>query len=199
MRCLHLQHQTLHTHHTPDTHTHTHTHARAIDQEVVVVTLGSRPGQPQVCSSAQRLINDAVQASPSVRRLVVVTSMGVGDSYADLGWLTRFFVNTIIKRPIEDKNLQEQYVRQAFAARHDGDEQSKPSEQQQPPPPPPTKDWTIVRPGGLLNAAKTERVLARESGVRGGRIARADVAWFLLQQCLTGDQWARKAVVLVSQ
>lgn len=147
-----------------------------------MVTLGSRPGArgpADLCSRAQKLINDAILQTPSVRRLILVSSMGVGDSYADLGFLTRFFVNTVIKKPIEDKTIQEESVRLAFPQVSS------------------SVDWIILRPGGLTNGQVTEKVRAQERGIAGGRIARADVAWFIWKKCLQGVDFSRKSVVLV--
>ena len=54
-------------------------------------------------------------------------------------------------------------------------------------------DWVIVRPV-MLNDAPARghvRAVTDLSGVRGGKIARADVARFVVEQ-LTADTWLRR-------
>jgi hypothetical protein len=72
--------------------------------------------------------------------------MGVGASYADLNWFGKFFVNTVIKKPIADKTIQEQLIEDELKQ----------------------IDWTIVRPGGLTNG-KPLGIYRAGEGISGGR------------------------------
>jgi hypothetical protein len=55
-------------------------------------------------------------------------------------------------------------------------------------------DWTVARPATLINDKPTGRVkaFARKTGAKAHRIARADVAAFMLDQ-LTSDKYLRWA------
>jgi len=60
-------------------------------------------------------------------------------------------------------------------------------------------DWTVVRPAGLTNKAVTEKEFRVEEDFHvaggGGRIARADVARFMLS-CVTDTQHHKKGVAI---
>ena len=58
-------------------------------------------------------------------------------------------------------------------------------------------DWTIVRPGFLTNGPLTRsyRVLTDLAGVTAGRISRADVAHFMLQE-LAANRYLRQTPLL---
>jgi uncharacterized protein YbjT (DUF2867 family) len=58
-------------------------------------------------------------------------------------------------------------------------------------------DWVVVRPTVLNNQPARGRIRALTdlTGVHGGKIARADVANFVVQQ-LTTDAWLRKAPLI---
>jgi uncharacterized protein YbjT (DUF2867 family) len=131
-------------------------------------------GKGTVCSESQPLINAACEKF-KVKKLIVVSSLGVGESYQDMDWVTWIFVNTVIARPIADKNLQEAEIKKLKGV-----------------------DWTIVRPGGLSNSALTGKYRAQERGIGGGFIPRADVAHFILHECVQGSKWINKGVSLVS-
>jgi putative NADH-flavin reductase len=61
-------------------------------------------------------------------------------------------------------------------------------------------DWTIVRPGFLTNGPLTKnyRMLTDMTGVTAGRISRADVAHFMLQE-LESNQYLRQTPLVTSQ
>ena len=139
--------------------------------DAVVVSFG----KGNVCSQAQPLITESAEKS-GCKRMVVVTSLGVGDSYQDLTWFTWAFVNTVISGPIADKNIQESHVMKSAKL-----------------------DWTIVRPGGLTNGDMTGKYRVAERGLGGGLVSRADVAHFILNECLLKDKksWLKKSVTIV--
>lgn len=136
----------------------------------VIVSLG---GDNLVCSTGQRVINDAIaEVNPGVR-VVTVTSMGVGDSYPHLSFLTKQFVDWVINAPIQDKNKQEAMITSEL------------------------KNWVLVRPGGLNNGEATGKINAGFD-IGSGTISRADVAQFILNECLAEDtKWLNKAVTIV--
>jgi uncharacterized protein YbjT (DUF2867 family) len=58
-------------------------------------------------------------------------------------------------------------------------------------------DWVVVRPTQLTNhpARGSVRALTELTGFHGGKIARADVAKFVVEQ-LTTDTWLRQTPVV---
>jgi putative NADH-flavin reductase len=103
----------------------------------------------------------AAMAEQGLRRLMVVTGIGAGDSKGHGGFLYDRIFNPLLLRTIyEDKDRQEALIRAADA------------------------DWTIVRPGFLTNGPLTGkyRVISDLTGVTAGKISRADVAHFMLQE-----------------
>jgi hypothetical protein len=107
-----------------------------------------------------------------VRRLVCLTSLGLGDSAGRLGMPYNLLVIPLVL-PIYflDKASQERLIAQS------------------------DREWIIVRPGSLNNGVKRERV---NSGQKVGsylwtvRISRANVADFVLNQ-LTSDSYLGSA------
>lgn len=116
----------------------------------------------------------AAMAEQGVRRLVVVTGIGAGDSKGHGGFLYDRIFNPLLLRTIyADKDRQEALIRAADA------------------------DWTIVRPGFLTNGplTGTYRVLTDLTGVTAGRISRADVAHFILVE-LADNRYLKQTPLL---
>eukprot|EP01126_Amoeba_proteus_P003275 TRINITY_DN11089_c0_g1_i5.p1 TRINITY_DN11089_c0_g1~~TRINITY_DN11089_c0_g1_i5.p1 ORF type:complete len:162 (-),score=26.51 TRINITY_DN11089_c0_g1_i5:207-692(-) len=83
----------------------------AVDETIrgsnaVIVTLGGGT----ICSEAQPTINQSILRNGSPRA-IVITSLGVGDSYPKLGFFTKLFVDYVISAAIADKNKQEETVK----------------------------------------------------------------------------------------
>jgi putative NADH-flavin reductase len=111
-------------------------------------------------SRATRVLVDAMRAK-GVKRLLVVTGAGAGDSRGRLGGVYDAVIfPLVLKRVYDDKDVQEQIVRASGL------------------------DWTIVRPGTLTSGPATGRyqVLTDPATWRAGFIARADVADFLAKE-----------------
>jgi putative NADH-flavin reductase len=113
-----------------------------------------------------------VMESHGVRRLVCVTSLGIGDSAGRLGLLyTLFVIPAILPFYFWDKARQERIIAKSNV------------------------DWVIVRPGVLTNGARRGRL---PQGMRTGsylwsvRVSRADVAEFMLDQ-LESNTYLRSA------
>jgi len=115
-----------------------------------------------------------VMARQNVRRLVCITGIGAGDSRGHGGFLYDWLFQPLLLRKVyEDKDRQEDVIRASAL------------------------DWVIVRPTVLNDEPARGRIrtLTDLSGVHGGKIARADVANFVVQQ-LTADTWLRKTPLI---
>jgi len=123
--------------------------------EPKVILAGTR-----LFSKATRVLVDAMQPR-GVKRLVVVTGLGAGDSRGHGGLLyDALMFPLVLKRVYDDKDVEEQIVKASGL------------------------EWTIARPGILTNGAPTGRyqVLTEPSSWHAGSIARADVADFLAKE-----------------
>lgn len=141
-------------------------------QDAVLDTLGSH--NPFLATTletdtASNVINAMQQTG--VRRLLVVSTIGEGDSEANVhGYYKYLFMNTILRGVMKDKAGMEAVVDHSAL------------------------DWTIVRPAGLTNGdPKGIRIVAPETGEKVRFITRADVAHFLIAQ-LTSTEHVHKAV-----
>ncbi len=110
-----------------------------------------------------------------VRRLVCITALGVGDSRGHGGFVfDRLFLPLLLSHAYKDKDRQEAAIRAS------------------------SLDWVVVRPAMLTNdpARGSVRAVTDLAGVKGGKIARADVARFVVEQ-LTTDTWLRRTPVIL--
>jgi uncharacterized protein YbjT (DUF2867 family) len=137
--------------------------------KVVIVTLG---GSKDVCSKSQPLINDAAR-SAGVERIIVITSLGCGESYNDASFVTKAVVY-LISKVIADKNVQEKTLSESGL------------------------DYTIVRPGGLNNQPTSGVYRFSEKGISGGSVSRGDVAHFIVNKILPSPkEFSKKAFSVV--
>jgi putative NADH-flavin reductase len=152
--------------------------AALADVDAVIATLGVGLGDlikpVHLFSDATRVIV-AVMTEKSVKRLVCVTGFGAGDSRTSIGLLQRVPFQIVFGRAYDDKTRQEDLIKQSGL------------------------DWTIARPGVLLNGPKSSRykVLREPSSWRNGIISRASVADFLVKQ-IEDRAYLRAAPVLVN-
>ncbi len=151
--------------------------ARAMDGcDAVVSALGTGMGRRKVdlLTVATRALITAMTRK-GVRRLVCVSALGVGDSRGHGGFVfDRLFQPLLLSQAYKDKERQEAAIRAS------------------------SLDWVVVRPAMLTNDPPRGRVRATAdlAGVNGGKIARADVAQFVVEQ-LTTDTWLRRTPVIL--
>lgn len=131
-------------------------------QDAVCIAIGINPTLHRVTvfSEGTRTVIKAMNEH-DVKRLICVTGIGAGDSAGHGGLLYDFLAKPLLLRTVyHDKNCQEKLVRESGL------------------------DWIIVRPGFLTNGKKTGkyRVLTDLTNEKAGKISRADVADFILQQ-----------------
>ncbi len=127
--------------------------------EAVCCSLGNTAHNPDfvVSDGTQNII--AGMSKQHIKRLVVVSALGVGDSRDRVSRSFKMMVKTVLRKAYEDKERQEQLVRESGL------------------------DWVIVRPGGLTNGPATgEYEFGLDPSIGGGQVSRADVAAFVLQQ-----------------
>ena len=144
-------------------------------QEAVCLTIGVGVTWKPVTVFSQGTQNVlAAMAEHGVRRLVCITGIGAGDSAGHGGLLyDRLFKPLLLKTIYEDKDRQEALVRASDT------------------------DWTIVRPGFLTNGPLTGKyqVITDLRDVTAGKISRADVAHFLLEE-LAAPRYVRQTPLL---
>jgi kynurenine 3-monooxygenase len=125
--------------------------------DAVVVTVGGTG--PTNRADITKSVIEAMKAE-GVRRVVVQSSWGVGDSYDSMPFVVkRLVVPLFLKQALADHEAQEALLAASGL------------------------DWTVTRPGGLTTGDGTGSVrLAAGDGSSGslGRIARADAAKVLL-------------------
>jgi putative NADH-flavin reductase len=140
-------------------------------QDAVLSALGVRKLRKNtILSDGTKNIIQAMERH-GVKRFICESSLGVGDSRGQLGWVFNIFIIPLLLRKVfQDKEVQEQYIQQS------------------------SLEWVIVRPAALTNGPRTG---AYRSGFSlmdrtiTAKISRADVADFMLKQ-LTDNSYLRK-------
>jgi putative NADH-flavin reductase len=126
--------------------------------DAVICVLGSHGSREPIEALGTRVILEAMRDT-GVRRLIAVTSLGVGDSREQINWAFRVVMDLTLKPIMMAKEEQERLIKASDL------------------------DWTIVRPGGLTDGPRTGAYrFGRDRSIKGGRISRADVADFVLRQ-----------------
>jgi|EndMetStandDraft_2_1072991.scaffolds.fasta_scaffold04843_5 putative NADH-flavin reductase len=143
--------------------------------DAVLCALGGRPWRrgEQVCSSAIRVIAQSM-ARVGVRRVIAISTFGAGDTRPHVGWLARTLLfGLVLRSEVADKEAMERELSATGL------------------------DWTVVRVGRLTDQPPRGTWRAADDGsVRGmGKVARADVAAFMLAQ-LADDAWLRRRPVV---
>lgn len=122
--------------------------------DAVVITVGGASGSNRHRTQVTRSVIAAMQDA-GVRRLIVHSSLGVGDSMELMPAAARLFARTVLGKALADHADQEAAVRASGL------------------------DWTVVRPGGLTDGPATGGYVAQETAEgrpMKGMITRADVA-----------------------
>lgn len=130
----------------------------------VACVLGLPKGEGTSISEGTRNICDAMQAA-GVERLVTVTVLGLRDSRDDAGFFGKVVIPVFLRKRLEDRVRQEEVVEASGL------------------------DWCIVRSARLVDGERSERYSAGP-GVRAkmsSKVARADVAHFVLEQAENGS------------
>lgn len=147
-------------------------------QDAVICALGSDLNDKEQILLRGTLTLIKAMQYVGVRKLLVVSSLGVGTSADEAPLLSKLVLKTLLSNAIVEKEKQEQAVRESGL------------------------DWTIVRPTSLTNGPITKHLRIGEhlpfSLLSIPRISRADVAAFLLDQ-LDSDTYLHKAITITGR
>ena len=149
--------------------------AQAIqEQDAVICSLGSNElGRTTVRSEGTANIIKAMKEN-HVKRLVVITAMGVGESWNTLSLINKLFFATLLRNTRQDHEKQEVLVKESDL------------------------DWTIIRPSGLTDDPLTESYAIGENiQTNTSQIARADVAHAIIKE-LQDNTFVHKAVTITN-
>ena len=145
-------------------------------QDAVIDAIGGKTPYKETTleSSAASAIINAMKRN-GVRRLVVTSMLGEGESKANASLYERLLLATFLRGADKDKAAMESAVKAS------------------------NLDWVILRPAILNDNAATGnvRVFASETGEKAHKITRADLAAFMLAQ-LTSDQYLNQAVTVAN-
>ncbi|MBN2907446.1 MAG: SDR family oxidoreductase [Rhodobacteraceae bacterium] len=146
--------------------------------DAVIMTLGVPKtvqglGKTTLFSDATRVLLPAMSQA-GVRRLLVVTGFGAGDSKAKMSTVEKLPFRALLGRAYADKDVQEEMIRASDL------------------------DWTIARPGILMNrpASHAYEVLVEPETWRNGLISRGDVAHFLVHAAEEGSHIGQAPVLI---
>jgi len=144
--------------------------AAVAGQEAVLCTIGAGAGRTTLREDAIRNIVQAMDRT-GVQRLICQSSLGVGDSRANLGPFTKHVVvGLFLRHAFADHERQEAVIKQSALK------------------------WTIVRPPHLLDTPRTgvyrHGFPPTDRDVK-GQVSRADVADFMLSQ-LTDESYVER-------
>jgi putative NADH-flavin reductase len=140
--------------------------------DAVAVSLGSRGNSPENTVSEGTKDIILVMKEMGIKRLVVVTSLGVGDSKNQVPLAFKLVMKTVMRKIMADKERQEGFVRSSGL------------------------EWVIVRPGELTNDPPSGNYnFGTDSTIIAGKISRADLAEFVLRN-LSDDQFLSQAVAV---
>ena len=145
-------------------------------QHAVLDTIGGKTPYKTTTleETAAKTIIDSMQRN-GVRRLVVTSMIGEGESKANATTYERLLVSTFLRGADKDKAAMESAVESSGL------------------------DWVIVRPAILSDdpAIGNVRVFSAESGEKVHKITRADLAAFMIAQ-LSSNEYLHQAVTIAN-
>ncbi|MBT3670599.1 MAG: SDR family oxidoreductase [Chloroflexi bacterium] len=143
-------------------------------QEAVICSLGSSElSKTDIRSKGTSIIIKAMNSN-NVKRLFVVSAMGVAESWSTLSFMGRLIFATLLSASKKDHEAQEKYVRESDL------------------------DWTIFRPSGLNDNPMTgEYILGENAAAVTSQIPRADVAHAILSE-INENKYVKKAVTITN-
>lgn len=131
--------------------------------DAVVSCLGTKPAKVVTVFSEGTKNILAAMKNNNVKRFICITGVGAGESRGHGGFLyDNVVLTTVLKGIYEDKNRQEELIKKSDI------------------------EWEIVRPAFLTNGPLTGRyrIITELDEIKAGMISRADVANFMLNECI---------------
>ena len=149
--------------------------AKAVEgQDAVICSVGTNSLGKTIVRSEGTDNIIRVMDDNHVKRLLVVSAMGVGESWSMLSAGNKIFFNTVLCNTRKDHEKQEALVKGSDL------------------------DWTIVRPSGLTETDLTESYDVGENiRAETSRIARADVAHCIVKE-IEENAYIGKAVTITN-
>ena len=146
--------------------------------DAIIVTLGARKNMKSTTlfSDFAKLIVEIHTENKIEIPLIFVTGFGAGESKNYVPWLVKMFLNYLLKDVYADKSKMEEIITNS------------------------DMNWTVVRPGRLLDKGLTEKYRIENTlfkGINIGGINRADVADFLIK--LAEKQTELKKYIAISE
>ena len=131
--------------------------------DALIITLGTGKNMKATTlfSDFAKLILEIHEEKKIVVPFIFVTGFGAGESKNYVSWLVRLFLNSLLKDVYANKTKMEEMITHSDL------------------------NWTVVRPGRLLDKDLTEHYRTENKlfkGINIGGINRADVADFLIKQ-----------------
>jgi uncharacterized protein YbjT (DUF2867 family) len=124
-----------------------------------------------ICEIGTRNVIEAMREG-GVRRLIVITAFGVGDTRDLPSGMTKLFFRLLLKEHMADKENQETLVKASGL------------------------DWTLVQPVALTDRPATGQWFASEDGrIRRPEVSRSDVALFIVSE-LAGQGHLRRTLTI---
>jgi len=143
-------------------------------QDAVICSLGARDLKKTTVRTTGTINMIAGMKAGGITRLVVVTAMGIGESWKTLSAVNKLFFAAVLKNTRVDHESQEAAVKESGL------------------------DWTIIRPSGLTDTPHTGSYQAGEMiTAKTSQIPRADVADLILK-VLEDDSFIGKAVTITN-
>lgn len=139
--------------------------------DAVACSLGTTGGAGNAVSQGTRNIIAAMNTH-GVKRLVVVSALGAGDSRTQVPFVFKVIMTTVLKKAYEEKDLQEAAVQAS------------------------NLEWVIVRPGGLTDGPRSGGNYSVGELSKDNRVSRADVAEFVLLQLTSPHAMVGQAVAI---
>jgi len=151
--------------------------------DAAIVTLGNsqnpfrmmmgakRHTAANICEIGTRNVIEAMREA-GVKRLIVITAFGVGDTRDLPSGMTKLFFRLLLKEHMADKEKQESLVKASGL------------------------DWTLLQPVALTDRPATGQWFASEDGrIRGSEVSRSDVALFIVGE-LAGQGRLRQTMTI---
>lgn len=146
--------------------------------DAIIVTLGTAKNMKATTlfSDFAKLIVEINRENKIAIPFIFVTGFGAGESKNYVSWLVKLFLNYFLKDVYADKTKMEEIITNSEL------------------------NWTVVRPGRLLDEGLTEKYRIENKlfkGINIGGINRADVADFLIKQ--VENQTELKKYIAISE